>query len=113
MYFYSFTALFITTFLAAATIVLSLPMQRRQTISLPASTTFKVSKEAVDQLTDITDKSVGLIQLWKHVQKLTNEAWLTAEVRNLFYNAHAYISRALNTFVVSTSATQGMQRSHL
>ena len=96
---YSFTLqLFTAAFLATATIVWSLPVHRRQlSTSLPtapASTpaTFKVSKETIDQLKNIKEESNGLLTLWKRARSLTNESWLTAEVRNvILMDAHAYI----------------------
>ena len=111
MYMHSFTIqLFTAAFLATTTIVWSFPMQRRQTIPRTAHTTFKVSKEAVDQLTDIRDESVGLVQLWRKAHRLTNEAWLSAEVRNLIIMRMRIFHV---NYVVSTSATQSMQRSRI
>ena len=69
-----------------------------------ARSTFKVSQEAIDQLTNIQDESTGLLPLWKRAKNLTNEAWLTAEVKS--YCACVYISRGL--FLVSTIGTQGV-----
>jgi len=76
--------LFIAVFLSITTIAWFLSMQSGQAIRLPlrtARTTFKASKEVIDQLTDIRDESVGLIQLWRKAQRLTNGAWLIAEVQ--------------------------------
>ena len=96
---YSFTLqLFTAAFVA--TIVWSLPVHRRQADPMPTSSssgslstapaTFKVSQEAVDQLTDLQDESNGLLHLWKKARSITNETWLTAEVRmNLICYAHA------------------------
>ncbi|XP_065906017.1 uncharacterized protein [Dysidea avara] len=82
---YSLTLQLITAaFLAGTTIVGSLPIHRGQTPPLrTARTTFKVSREAIDQLTDIYDGSYGLLQLWRKARGLTEETWLIAEYQQM------------------------------
>ncbi|XP_065906121.1 uncharacterized protein [Dysidea avara] len=83
MYYFTLQ-LFITAFLVTTTIVWSLPVHRRETLLLRTTrTTFKVSQEAIDQLTKISDDSNGLLPLWKKARSLTNEAWLTEEYQRL------------------------------
>ena len=83
---YSFTLqLFTAAFLAITTIVWSSPVHRREIEPLPTSlptvpVSFKVSKEAIDQLVDIEDESNGLLTLWKKARSLADKSWLTAEV---------------------------------
>ena len=108
---YNFTLQIFTAAFLATTIVWSLPvgLHRRQTESLATATTFKVSKEAINQLTSITDASKGLLQLWKKARSLTKEAWLTTEVQT--YSLMRM--RIFHVCIVSTCGTQSMQRSHL
>ena len=90
MYYFTLQ-LFTTAFLVTTTIVWSLPVHRRETLPLRTTrTTFKVSQEAIGQLTRIRDDSNGLLPLWKKARSLTNETWLTEEVKSILSNAHAY-----------------------